>query len=52
MNDDFVAFLADELVPFMERSYNTVAFSERRLIVGDSYGGLIATYVLTGCQSA
>lgn len=42
MNDDFVAFLADELVPFIDEHYPA---SGERLIVGDSYGGLIAAYV-------
>ncbi|MEM6289204.1 MAG: alpha/beta hydrolase-fold protein, partial [Bacteroidota bacterium] len=45
LNDDFVAFLADELVPFVDARYRTRSASEDRLIVGDSYGGLIATYV-------
>ncbi len=43
--DDFVAFLADELVPFVDAHYRTRPDPAERLIVGDSYGGLIATYV-------
>ena len=43
--DDFVAFLADELVPFVDAHYRTRRDPRQRLIVGDSYGGLIATYV-------
>ncbi|MEM8556332.1 MAG: alpha/beta hydrolase-fold protein [Bacteroidota bacterium] len=45
LNDDFVAFLADELVPFVDARYRTRTTPDARLIVGDSYGGLIATYV-------
>lgn len=45
MNDAFVAFLADELVPFVDARYRTRAGAAGRLIVGDSYGGLIATHV-------
>lgn len=45
MNDAFVAFLADELVPFVDARYRTRPEAADRLIVGDSYGGLIATYV-------
>ncbi len=43
--DAFVAFLADELVPFVDARYRTRRDPAERLIVGDSYGGLIATYV-------
>jgi enterochelin esterase-like enzyme len=45
LNDDFVAFLADELVPFIDRHYAPRLAPADCLIVGDSYGGLIATYV-------
>ncbi|MEM1041668.1 MAG: alpha/beta hydrolase-fold protein [Bacteroidota bacterium] len=45
MNDAFVAFLADELVPFIDSRYRTRPAADARLIVGDSYGGLAATYV-------
>jgi enterochelin esterase-like enzyme len=45
LNDDFVAFLAEELVPFIDGRYATRSAPAGRLIVGDSYGGLIATYV-------
>ncbi|MEM6783684.1 MAG: alpha/beta hydrolase-fold protein [Bacteroidota bacterium] len=45
LNDDFVAYLADELVPFVDARYRTRTAPDARLIVGDSYGGLIATYV-------
>jgi enterochelin esterase-like enzyme len=45
MSDAFVAFLADELVPYVDARYRTRTGPADRLIVGDSYGGLIATYV-------
>lgn len=45
LNDDFVTFLADELVPFLDARYRTRADPAARLVAGDSYGGLIATYV-------
>lgn len=45
LNDDFVAFLSDELVPFVDARYRTRRDPTARLIVGDSYGGLIVTYV-------
>ena len=39
----FRAFIANELAPFMERHYRV---SADRTIIGHSYGGLFATYVL------
>ncbi len=45
LNDAFVAFLADDLVPFVDARYRTRADAAARLVAGDSYGGLIATYV-------
>ncbi|MEM1044132.1 MAG: alpha/beta hydrolase-fold protein [Bacteroidota bacterium] len=44
LNDDFVAFLAGELVPFVDARYRTQAAPEARLVVGDSYAGLAAVY--------
>lgn len=44
MNEDFVTFLADELVPFVDGTYATRAEPHSRLIVGDSYGGLMAVF--------
>ena len=43
-NDAFVAFLADELVPFLDAHYPTRRDPAQRLIVGASYGGLNAVY--------
>lgn len=45
MNDDYVKFLADELVPFIDEHYSTKQDSESRMIEGASYGGLISLYV-------
>jgi hypothetical protein len=38
----FRAFIAHELIPFLEREYRV---SSRRILVGHSYGGLFATWV-------
>lgn len=43
-NDDFVHFLADELVPFIRKNYNVTANPTETLIGGYSLGGLAATY--------
>jgi predicted alpha/beta superfamily hydrolase len=40
----FRAFIASELIPFMERRYRVDR--DDRTIIGHSYGGLFATYVL------
>ncbi|MDX1418443.1 MAG: alpha/beta hydrolase-fold protein [Rubricoccaceae bacterium] len=45
LNDDYVAFVADEAVPYVDAIYRTQPAPEHRLTVGDSYGGLIATYL-------
>jgi predicted alpha/beta superfamily hydrolase len=39
----FLSFIADELVPFIERSYRTRPY---RLLVGHSFGGLFGIYCL------
>jgi enterochelin esterase family protein len=46
LNDDFVAFLADDLVPFLDAAYRTRAEPAAWLVVGDSFGGLMATYAV------
>jgi enterochelin esterase family protein len=43
-NDTFVAFVADELVPWVEREYHFKAKPARTVIVGDSIHGLAAAY--------
>jgi predicted alpha/beta superfamily hydrolase len=45
--DRFLSFLADELLPYLERAYHTVPM---RVLVGHSLGGLFALYAL-GKQS-
>jgi len=50
MNDDYVSFLADELVPEIGNRYRVKKDAASRMIVGDSYGGLIALY--TGFKRA
>lgn len=44
MNDDYVKYLATELVPYIDGKYRTLARPDQRLVVGASYGGLIALY--------
>lgn len=45
MNPDFVSFLADELVPFINSKYLVETNAQSRLVTGDSYGGLAAHYI-------
>ncbi len=45
LNDDYVKFFADELVPFIDRTYSTIADARSRLVAGDSFGGLISAYI-------
>lgn len=47
--DNFVAFLADELVPHLDRSYRTAPM---RVLVGHSLGGLVALHALSTRSSA
>lgn len=39
----FLAFMADELIPYVEKTYRTRPY---RLLVGHSFGGLFAIYAL------
>jgi predicted alpha/beta superfamily hydrolase len=39
----FLSFIADELIPEIERTYRTRPY---RILIGHSYGGLFATYTL------
>jgi predicted alpha/beta superfamily hydrolase len=39
----FLSFLADELIPYVERNYRTRPY---RLLIGHSYGGLFAAYTM------
>lgn len=45
LNDDYVSFFCDELVPFIDANYRTIKSSLNRFIVGDSYAGLISFYI-------
>lgn len=45
MNDDYVRFLTEELVPFIDENYFTLRDKRSRLIAGSSYGGLISFYI-------
>jgi pimeloyl-ACP methyl ester carboxylesterase len=46
---NFLAFLADELVPAIEQRYRTQAL---RILLGHSQGGLFATYAMTANPTA
>jgi enterochelin esterase family protein len=43
--ETFAAFLADELVPAIDRAYKTDPAAERRAILGTSLGGLFSAYL-------
>ena len=45
MNDDYVKFFCDELVPFVDSNYSTLRSEISRLVIGDSYAGLISFYI-------
>lgn len=45
LNDDYVKFFVSELVPYIDENYSTVKAPEARLVIGDSYGGLISGYI-------
>jgi len=45
LNDEYVKFFVSELVPFIDRKLRTVDDADARLVVGDSYGGLISLYI-------
>lgn len=45
MNDDYVNFFCEELVPFIDKNYLTINNPNKRLIIGDSYAGLISLYI-------
>jgi len=45
MNDDYVKFFCDELISFVDNNYSTIRSLDSRLIVGDSYAGLISLYI-------
>jgi len=43
-NPDYAAFIAEELVPSIDRTYKTDPTPDRRAILGVSYGGVNAAY--------
>ncbi|HNW58994.1 MAG TPA: alpha/beta hydrolase-fold protein [bacterium] len=45
LNDTYVRFFADELVPFIGRTYAALDDPRARLVAGDSFGGLISAYI-------
>ncbi len=47
--ENFLAFLADELIPLIEQRYRTQPL---RLLIGHSQGGLFAVYALTARPTA
>jgi enterochelin esterase family protein len=44
LNNDYVNFMADELVPFIESNFRATEIPQKRLVAGDSFGGLISAY--------
>lgn len=45
LNDTYVRFLTDELVPYIDAHYATAPEPSARLVAGDSFGGLISAYI-------
>jgi len=45
MNDNYVKFFCDELVNFIDNNYSSIQSADKRIAVGDSYAGLISTYI-------
>jgi len=45
MNNDYVSFFTDELVPYIDGNYRTMEEPEHRIVIGDSFGGLISLYI-------
>lgn len=43
--DQYRLFFVNELVPFIDSTYNTIASPEKRLVMGDSYGGNISALI-------
>jgi enterochelin esterase-like enzyme len=44
MNENFVNFVCDELVPVVDKKYKTNPKRDDRAILGTSFGGIVATY--------
>ena len=45
LSEDYVNFFVDELVPFIDSKFSTYKDAELRLVIGDSFGGLISAYI-------
>lgn len=45
LNDRYAEFFAKELVPMIDAKYSTIPDPASRVVVGDSYGGLISLYI-------
>ncbi|MDE2833997.1 MAG: alpha/beta hydrolase-fold protein [Bacteroidota bacterium] len=45
LNPDYAHFMAEELVPFVQERYRTIAQPSARLVAGPSFGGLVSAYV-------
>ncbi len=59
--DSYIAFLTNELIPYIDSNYRTKANKENRAIMGSSLGGLISFYAawnnpnifgMAGCMSS
>lgn len=45
LNDAYVQFFTTELIPQIDGKYRTQRTADERLVVGNSYGGLISLYI-------
>lgn len=45
LNDAYVNFFTTELIPFVDKKYNTKQTAADRYVIGDSYGGLMSLYI-------
>lgn len=45
LNENYVKFFTEELVPYIDENYRTAAKPQYRLVAGDSFGGLISAYI-------
>jgi enterochelin esterase-like enzyme len=45
LNENYVRFFTDQLTPFIDSKYRTRKEANTRLVVGDSFGGLISAYI-------
>jgi len=45
LNEDYVKFFADEMIPFIGEKYSISDNPKSRMVLGDSYGGLISVAI-------